>query len=125
MGLLLAGLMLLMTYIHGVIGGKKIWRPMLKHWQSHPQNKLIKGSLGFIWHAITLWFIAASGLAIYAYFSPDMAEGIYFTLMVLFFSFGVVATLYGKLIYGLFGASPQWMFFWPITITAFLAFISA
>ncbi|NRA88493.1 MAG: hypothetical protein HRU28_14135 [Rhizobiales bacterium] len=98
---------------------------MLDQWQNVKQRKLVKGTLGLIWHGVSVWFVAMTILAIYACFTPQIAQGIYLTLTVMNLAFAVTATLYGKLVYGRFGASPQWLFFWPITISAFLAFISA
>ncbi len=123
-GLLTAALLIATGCIHHFKGGSLIWRPMLVQWQNVNQRKLVKGTLGFIWHGVTVWFIFMTLLAIYAHFTPTFSKGIYLSLAVMNSSFAMSATLYGKLIYGRFGASPQWMFFWPISISAFLAFIS-
>lgn len=125
MGIVLAVLIFITGCIHHFKGGRSIWAPMLMQWQDVEQRKLVKGTLGFIWHGVTLWFIGMAGLAIYANFAPNLAQGIYISILVQNLSFAIIASLYGKLVYGKFSASPQWLFFWPITISAFLAFISA
>lgn len=124
MGLILAFLIFATGCIHHFKGGRSIWAPMLAQWQDVKQRKLVKGTLGFIWYGVTLWFVGMTGLAIYAYICPNMAQGIYLSLAVQNLSFAIIASLYGKLVYGKFMASPQWLFFWPISFTAFLAFIS-
>ncbi|MBL1240995.1 MAG: hypothetical protein COB13_004025 [OCS116 cluster bacterium] len=125
MGLILAFLLFATGCIHHFRGGGSIWAPMLVQWQDVKQKKLVKGTLGFIWHGVTLWFIGMTGLALYAYVTPHIAQGIYLSLAIQNLSFAIIASLYGKLVYGRFLASPQWLFFWPIAVAAFVAYSGA
>lgn len=122
MGMVLAVLIFVVGCIHLFIGGSKVWSPMLVQWQSTSQRKIVKGTLGFIWHGVTVWFVGIAGLALYAHFTPEIAIGIYLSLLVQNLSFALVATLYGKLVYSRFLSSPQWLFFWPIAVVAFIAY---
>lgn len=122
MGLILALLIFATACIHHFKGGRSIWAPMLAQWQSVSQKKLVKGTLGFVWYGVTVWFIGMTGLALWAFVTPNVAQGIYLSLAVQNLSFAIVASLYGKLVYGQFFASPQWLFFWPIAVTAFIAY---
>lgn len=109
--------------IHHFVGGQKVWAPMLEQWQSVKQRKIVKGTLGFIWYGVTVWFVGMTALAIYAIYTPELAKGIHLSLLIQNASFAIVATIYGKLVYDRFLSSPQWLFFWPISIAAFMAFI--
>lgn len=122
MGVILALVIFAVGCIHHFIGGAKVWRPMLVQWQDTSQRKIVKGTLGFMWYGVTIWFVGMAGLALYAHYSPEFAKGIYLALWVQNASFAIVATIYGKLVYGRFLASPQWMFFWPIAVIAFIAY---
>lgn len=122
MGLLLALLILVVGCIHHFIGGQKVWRPMLAQWQGVSQRKIVKGTIGFMWYGVTIWFVGMAGMALYAHFTPEMAKGIYLSLFIQNLSFAITATIYGKLVYQRYLASPQWLFFWPIAVTAFIAY---
>lgn len=122
MGIFLASLIFAVGCIHHFMGGAKVWQPMLAQWQDVSQRKIVKGTLGFIWYGVTVWFVGMTCLALYAYYTPELAEGIYLSLLVQNTSFAIVASIYGKLVYGRFLASPQWMFFWPIAVAAFIAY---
>ncbi|PCI87997.1 MAG: hypothetical protein COB24_04480 [Hyphomicrobiales bacterium] len=67
-------------------------------------------------------------IAIYAVFAqdtrPEYSAVFYLSICLLNALFAIVTTFYGKLVYGKFRVSSQWLFFWPISITSFLAFIS-
>ncbi|MBL1419821.1 MAG: hypothetical protein COC24_004855 [Alphaproteobacteria bacterium] len=127
-GLITGVLILLAAYIHHSLGTRKIWLPALEKLDETDISERIKGTLGFMWHGITLWSIAMGLMAIYAVFTqdimPEYSAVFYLSICLLNTPFAVVATFYGKVVYGKFRASPQWLFFWPISITSFLAFIS-
>lgn len=125
MGLILAALIFTTGCIHHFKGGQNIWAPMLAQWQDVEQKKLVKGTLGFIWYGVTLWFVGMVALALYAYFNPALAKGIYLSLFVQNLSFAMIANIYGKLVYNRFMASPQWLLFWPIAVAAFFAYSGA
>lgn len=125
MGLLLAALIFATGCIHHFAGGKKIWSPMLAQWQDVKQRKIVKGTIGFIWYGISVWFVGMAAMAIYAHYNSAFAAGIYLALWVQNLSFAITASIYGKLVYGQFLASPQWLFFWPIAIAAFFAYNGA
>lgn len=108
--------------IHHFAGGQKIWAPMLDQWQDVKQRKIVKGTLGFIWYGVTVWFAGMSALAVYAIYTPEFAKGIYLALLIQNTSFAIVATMYGKLVYNRFLSSPQWLFFWPIALATFFAY---
>lgn len=125
MGIVLAILIFIVGCIHYFVGGKNVWMPMLEQWQTVPQRKIVKGTLGFMWQGVTVWFLGMCLMAIFAHYTPTLAKGIYLSLLVQNVSFAIVASLYGKLVYGRFLASPQWLFFWPIAAMAFLAYSEA
>lgn len=122
MGMFLAGLIFVVGCIHHFLGGQKVWQPMLAQWQDVKQRKIVKGTIGFMWYGVTIWFAGMTAMALYAYFTPDLDKGIYLSLAVQNLSFAIVATIYGKLVYRRFLASPQWLFFWPIAVVAFVAY---
>ncbi|MBL1240996.1 MAG: hypothetical protein COB13_004030 [OCS116 cluster bacterium] len=127
-GLLTGGLILAAAYIHHGLGTRKIWLPALAKLDEAQVSQRIKATLGFMWHGITLWSIVMGLMAIYAVFTqnsaPEFAKAFYLSICLLNTPFAIVATLYGKLVYDKFRASPQWLLFWPISFTSFLAFIS-
>lgn len=127
-GLITGILILAAAYIHHGLGTRKIWLPALAALEKAEVSERIRGTIGFMWHGITLWSIAMGFMAIYAVFiqdsTPEFAKAFYLSICLLNAPFAIVATFYGKRVYGKFKASPQWLFFWPISITAFLAFIS-
>lgn len=122
MGLLLAGLLLVVGGIHHFMGGKNVWQPMLAQWQDVRQRKIVKGTIGFMWYGVTVWFLGMAAIAAYAHYTPELAKGIYLSLVVQNLSFAIVATIYGKLVYNRFLSSLQWLFFWPIAVTAYIAY---
>lgn len=122
MGIILALVIFAVGCIHHFIGGVKVWRPMLAQWQDVGQRKIVKGTLGFMWYGVTVWFVGMAGLALYAHYTPEIAKGVYLALLVQNASFAIVATLYGKMVYKRVFASPQWMFFWPIAVVALIAY---
>lgn len=127
-GLVTGVLIMAAAYIHHGLGTRKIWLPALEAMEKADVSERIRGTIGFMWHGITLWSIAMGLMAFYAFFTyetaPEFAKAFYLAIALMNAAFAVVATFYGKSVYGYFRASPQWMFFWPISITSFLAYIS-
>lgn len=127
-GLATGVLIMAAAYIHHGLGTRKIWLPALKAMETANVSERIRGTIGFMWHGITLWSIAMGLMAFYAFFTftsaPEFAAAFYIAIAVMNAAFAIVATFYGKVNYGYFKASPQWLFFWPISICAYLAYIS-
>ena len=88
----------------------KIWLPALAKLDETDISERIKGTLGFMWHGITLWSFVMGVMAIFAVFiqdtMPEYSAVFYLSICLLNAPFAIVATLYGKVVYGKFRASP-------------------